>query len=92
MEWRCSMPSALSSTVPDTLRQAARGAQTLLRDVKDDFEDSLDKGRHLARAGRRAISRTAAKVERYADDNTALVTLGALLAGVAVGVLARRRR
>ncbi|MFN7990286.1 MAG: LPXTG cell wall anchor domain-containing protein [Thermoanaerobaculia bacterium] len=86
------MSSTLASAVPDTFRQAARGAQSLIRDVKDDLEDSLEKGRHLARAGRRAISRAATNVERYADDNTALVTVGALLAGVLVGVLVRRRR
>ena len=67
------MSSAIGSTVPDTLRQAARGAQSLFRDVKDDLEDSIDKGRRLARGGRKAISRAATRVDQFADDNTALV-------------------
>lgn len=85
------MASALSSAVPVSFREAARGAQSLAREVRNDLEDSLDKGRQLARASRKAISRTATRVDQFADDNTALVALAAVGIGFALGFLVRRR-
>lgn len=85
------MGISISSAVPVSIRDAARGAQTLVREVKNEFEDSLDRGRKLARDGRKALSRTATKVDQYADDNTALVVAAALAVGVGLGLFARRR-
>lgn len=86
------MASALGSAVPVSLRQAARGAQSLVREVRNDLEDSIDTGRRLARNGRKAVSRAATRVDRFADDNTALVAAGVLALGFALGFLVRSRR
>lgn len=86
------MASALSSAVPVSLRQAARGAHTLVREVRSDLEHSIDKGRRLARGGRKAVSRAVTRVDRFADQNTALVATAVLAVGFALGFLVRRRR
>ncbi len=86
------MGNALSAAVPDTFRQAARGAQSLVREVKNDLEDSIDRGRQMARSGKRALSRMATRVDQYADDNTALVAVAVLAVGFALGFAVRRRR
>lgn len=86
------MANAIGAAVPDTLRQAARGAQSLVREVKVNLEDSLDRGRRMARNGRRAVSRAATRIDRYADENTALVAAAVLAVGFALGYMARRRR
>ena len=86
------MASALGSAVPVSLRHAARGAQTLVREVRSDLEDSIHRGRRLARNGRKAMSRAVTRVDRFADDNTALVAAGVLAVGFALGFLVRRRR
>ena len=75
------MASALSSAVPVSLRQAARGAQSLVREVRNDLEDSIDKGRRLARGGRKAVSRAVTRVDWFSDDNTALVAAAVLAVG-----------
>ena len=86
------MGRALSSAVPVSFREAARGAKTLVREVRNDLEDSVDKGRRLARNGRKAVSRAVTRVDRFSDDNTALVAAGVLALGFAIGFLVRSRR
>lgn len=86
------MANALRSAMPVSIRDAARGAQTLVREVKNEFEDSLDRGRQLARDGKKALSRAATRVDQYADDNTALVVAAVLALGFGLGFLVRRRR
>lgn len=41
--------------------------------------------------GKRRMSQTAERVSAYADDNTAVVAVGAFATGVLVGYLASRR-
>ncbi len=80
------------SAVPVAFQQAAKSAQTLVKDVRNDLGHAAWRTRRLATESRRRISRTAARVERYADDNTALLSVAVLGVGIALGYLSGRKR
>ena len=63
------------------LRGAAEAAAASGRDLADEYLES----------GQRRLSRTTERVSAYADDNTAVVTIGAFSAGLLVGYLVTRR-
>lgn len=65
----------------ESLRGAAQGAASSGREMAEEY----------LKRGKRRMSQTAERVTVYADDNTAVVAVGAFAAGVLVGYLASRR-
>lgn len=65
----------------ESLRGAAQGAASSGREMAQEYLER----------GKRRMSQTAERVSAYADDNTAIVAIGAFTAGILVGYLARRR-
>lgn len=65
----------------ESLRGAAQGAASSGREMAQEYLES----------GKRRMSQTAERVSAYADDNTAVVAIGAFAAGILVGYLASRR-
>ena len=65
----------------ESLRGAAQGAASSGREMAQEYLER----------GKRRMSQTAERVSAYADDNTAVVAIGAFAAGMLVGYLARRR-
>ena len=65
----------------ESLRGAAQGAASSGREMAQEYLER----------GKRRMSQTAERVSAYADDNTAIVAIGAFAAGLLVGHLARRR-
>lgn len=65
----------------ESLRGAAQGAASSGREMAQEYLER----------GKRRMSQTAERVSAYADDNTAVVAVGAFAAGVLVGYLASRR-
>jgi ElaB/YqjD/DUF883 family membrane-anchored ribosome-binding protein len=70
-------------------------AKDLGDQVRGAAEDAAASGRDIAQEylerGKRRLSQTAERVTAYADDNTAVVAVGAFAVGVLVGYLASRR-
>jgi ElaB/YqjD/DUF883 family membrane-anchored ribosome-binding protein len=65
----------------DNLQEAAEKASSSRRDIAQEY----------LQRGKRRLSQTAERVTVYADDNTAVVAVGAFALGVLVGHLATRR-
>jgi ElaB/YqjD/DUF883 family membrane-anchored ribosome-binding protein len=65
----------------DKLRGAAEDAAVSGREIG---QEALDRGK-------RRLSRAADSVTQYADDNTAIVAIGAFFAGALLGYLVSRR-
>ena len=64
-----------------SLRGAAEGAASSGREIAQEYLER----------GKRRMSQTAERVSAYADDNTAVVAIGAFAGGMLVGYLASRR-
>lgn len=63
----------------------AAGARTAAGELSDKAKEALAEGRNRA-------SKAVGRVSDYADENTALVALGAFGVGLLVGALVARRR
>jgi ElaB/YqjD/DUF883 family membrane-anchored ribosome-binding protein len=74
----------------ENLRGAAEETASSGRDVAQEYLERAKRRLYLER-GKRRLSQTAERVTAYADDNTALMAVGAFAVGVLVGHLASRR-
>jgi ElaB/YqjD/DUF883 family membrane-anchored ribosome-binding protein len=73
----------------------ARGrgiADRLASDARSAAGDLSGRAKEALSEGRERASKAVSRVSDYADENTALVALGAFAAGLLVGYLATRRR
>lgn len=81
--------------VADRGKQAASELGSRARDLIDDVKSSgrefFDRSGELVERGKRRLSDVSSRVGEYADDNTALVMGGALLAGILLGYLLTSR-
>ena len=85
----------LKSDFDEAVSRGKDAAKDLGDEVRGAAEDAAGSGRDVARdyleRGKRRMSQTAERVSVYADDNTAVVAVGAFAAGILVGYLASRR-
>ena len=85
----------LKSDFGHAVNRGKDAAKDLGDKVRGAAEDAAASGRDIAQEyverGKRRLTQAAERVTSYADDNTAIVAVGAFVAGVLVGYLASRR-
>jgi len=85
----------LKSDFGHAVNRGKDAAKDLGDKVRGAAEDAAASGRDIAREyverGKQRLTQASERVTSYADDNTAIVVVGAFVAGVLVGYLASRR-
>lgn len=66
-------------------------AKDLIDEVKSSGRDLVDEYAQVIKRRKRQLSDISTRVGEYADDNTALVAGGALVLGIALGVVFSKR-
>jgi ElaB/YqjD/DUF883 family membrane-anchored ribosome-binding protein len=83
------------SDLDHAVNRSKDAAKDLGENLRGAAEDAAASGRDIAQEylerSKRRLSQATERVSNYADDNTALVAIGAFGAGLLVGYLASRR-
>jgi ElaB/YqjD/DUF883 family membrane-anchored ribosome-binding protein len=87
--------SEFKSDFDHAVNRSKEAAKDLGENLRGAAEGAASSGREMAQEylerGKRRMSQTAERVTAYADDNTAVVAVGAFAVGALVGYLASRR-
>ena len=78
--------------VKDAVSRGRGIADHLASDARTAADELSERAKEAVSEGRNRASRAVVRVSDYADENTALVALGAFGVGLLVGYLATRRR
>ncbi len=81
----------LADHATEAARDLGAQASKALDDLKATGKDVVDEYTDRLSRGKRQVQDVARRVEKYSDQNTALVAGGALLIGVLLGYILARR-